>query len=83
VEGRVQGVGFRAWTLRRAHELQLRGTVSNLADGSVDVEAEGPPEAVSRMRALLGQGPVPAHVTHVRDVAPRHGVLPYPFDVAF
>ena len=83
VEGRVQGVGFRAWTLRRARELGLRGLVSNLADGSVDVEVEGPAEAVSRMQEFLRQGPVLARVTRLRDVAARPGVLPYPFDVAF
>ncbi len=41
VSGRVQGVGFRAWTAREADRLGIKGLVRNLPDGSVEIVAEG------------------------------------------
>ena len=41
VRGRVQGVGFRAYVVRRSRALSLTGWVRNREDGSVEVEAEG------------------------------------------
>ncbi len=83
VSGRVQGVGFRAWTVRRARELGLRGLVCNLPDGNVDVEVEGPLDVTQTFRRLLARGPVLARVADITDAEPRPGVLPFPFDVAF
>ncbi|HVV19324.1 MAG TPA: acylphosphatase [Pseudonocardiaceae bacterium] len=53
VHGRVQGVGFRWWTRSRALALGLTGSASNLADGRVEVIAEGPKPACERLLALL------------------------------
>lgn len=39
--GRVQGVGFRYATLHVAWEYDVAGYVRNLADGRVEMEAEG------------------------------------------
>lgn len=39
--GRVQGVGFRYATLQLAREFEVAGTVRNLSDGRVRLEAEG------------------------------------------
>lgn len=39
--GRVQGVGFRYLTRQCAHGFEVTGTVQNLADGRVRLEAEG------------------------------------------
>lgn len=39
--GRVQGVGFRYQATRIARGLGLTGTVCNLWDGSVELEAQG------------------------------------------
>ena len=39
--GHVQGVGFRYATSQVAREFDVSGTVSNLADGRVQLEAEG------------------------------------------
>jgi acylphosphatase len=39
--GRVQGVGFRYQTFQIAKEFEVSGFVRNLADGRVQLEAEG------------------------------------------
>ncbi|SIS65423.1 acylphosphatase [Roseivivax lentus] len=75
IEGRVQGVGFRAWTQGRAEALGLRGWVRNLPDGRVEAVLGGAEDAVDAMARALGQGPVAAAVTGVT-VAPAEEVLP-------
>lgn len=62
VHGRVQGVGFRWWTRSRAAELGLRGYAGNLADGRVEVVAEGEKEQCTRLLELLRSGTTPGHV---------------------
>jgi acylphosphatase len=57
VKGRVQGVGFRWWTRARALELGLVGTATNLADGRVEVVAEGPEGACRALLTQLAAGP--------------------------
>jgi acylphosphatase len=57
VKGHVQGVGFRWWTRARALELGLVGSATNLADGRVEVVAEGPEEACRALLAQLPSGP--------------------------
>lgn len=57
VSGTVQGVGFRWWTRSRALELGLVGTATNLADGRVEVVAEGPRYAGERLLELLSEQP--------------------------
>jgi acylphosphatase len=57
VKGRVQGVGFRWWTRARALELGLVGTATILADGRVEVVAEGPAQACRALLDLLPGGP--------------------------
>jgi len=44
--GRVQGVGFRYTVLRAAHGYDVTGTVRNLADGRVLLQAEGEQDEV-------------------------------------
>jgi acylphosphatase len=56
VRGRVQGVGFRAWTRRRALDLGLVGSATNLADGAVEIVAEGERPALDGLVAAL-RGP--------------------------
>lgn len=56
VEGRVQGVYFRAFTRDEALRLGLTGWVRNLHDGRVETVAQGPEEAVERFRAFLHKG---------------------------
>ena len=65
ITGRVQGVGFRAWTRDRARELGLRGWVRNEADGAVTGVMAGPEAAVAGMVEALHAGPRFARVDRV------------------
>ncbi|MGH3696801.1 MAG: acylphosphatase [Pseudonocardiaceae bacterium] len=65
VQGRVQGVGFRWWTRCRALELGLTGHAANLADGRVEVVAEGPRAACEKLLAALRSGSTPGQVKRV------------------
>lgn len=68
LRGRVQGVGFRYFTLRLAQRFGIVGRVRNLRDGSVEVLAAGPEAALARFRQELGQGPAGARVTGVEEL---------------
>ncbi len=57
VEGRVQGVGYRAFAFRAARSLGVAGSVRNLADGSVEVVAWASREVLSQLEIALGEGP--------------------------
>lgn len=63
IEGRVQGVWYRAWTARNAEELGLDGWVRNLDDGSVEAVFAGPAGDVDAMIGRCRQGPPAARVT--------------------
>ena len=62
VHGLVQGVGFRWWTRSRALELGLVGSARNLADGRVEVVAEGQRLACQKLLDLLRSGTTPGTV---------------------
>lgn len=66
IHGRVQGVGFRSSCCRRALDLEIRGWVRNLSDGSVEVQAEGHPLALAELRSWCEQGPPGARVQRVQ-----------------
>lgn len=76
VTGRVQGVGFRAWTARRARALGLDGWVRNEPDGSVAALIAGPPDAVATMLGDLHRGPPAAWVDRVETVPAAPPRLP-------
>jgi len=65
ISGRVQGVGFRAFTLRAARELGLSGWVRNRRDGTVEALVCGPSDAVEEMLARCRRGPRGSRVTKV------------------
>jgi acylphosphatase len=65
ITGRVQGVGYRAWALRQASALGLRGWVRNRSDGSVEALLIGPADATERMIEACRQGPLGARVSDV------------------
>jgi len=68
VRGRVQGVGFRYWVVRRATERDLTGWVANELDGSVRCVAEGSVAAIDELEAMLRTGPIGAVVDDVQVV---------------
>lgn len=72
IAGRVQGVGFRWFTHDVAAREGLHGWVRNLADGRVEVVAEGDIISVDRLEAAVRRGPPAAHVerVEVEDHAP-------------
>lgn len=69
ISGRVQAVGFRWWTARVAQELGLAGTVRNLTDGRVEVQAIGPAQELTHLRLLLKHGPLAARVDHIEEIS--------------
>jgi acylphosphatase len=69
IEGRVQGVWFRSWTVEEAKARALTGWVRNRRDGSVEALFSGPETAVMEMLALCRQGPPAAQVTNVDETA--------------
>jgi acylphosphatase len=77
VSGRVQGVGFRFYTIACARRFGITGWVKNLFDGRVEIEAEG---ELPNLRLFIDEirvGPAHAHVSHLADqwndiVSPKH-----------
>ena len=65
VSGRVQGVGFRYWVCRQAEPLGLAGSATNLADGRVEVVAEGPRDRVAELVTALRGDATPGYVSAV------------------
>lgn len=65
VSGRVQLVMFRDFALRKARDAKLVGQVRNLPDGTVEVIAEGPREALECLLEKLHHGPLLADVEQV------------------
>jgi acylphosphatase len=69
IRGRVQGVGFRYWTMREAIRLGIGGWVRNRRDGSVEALFAGSAEAVAEMTARCLNGPEFARVDGIEDQA--------------
>lgn len=65
VSGRVQGVSYRASTVDEARRLGLVGWVRNKADGTVELEAEGPDDKVAALLTWCNDGPPAARVERV------------------
>lgn len=69
VRGRVQGVGFRWFVQRAGQRLGLGGQVRNLGDGSVEVHARGPAQALEALERALWEGPPTSRVDEVVPIA--------------
>ncbi|MGB3448272.1 MAG: acylphosphatase [Xanthobacteraceae bacterium] len=65
IRGRVQGVGYRAWTADEARRRSLEGWVRNRRDGSVEAVFSGDEEVVADMLAACRRGPSSARVDTV------------------
>lgn len=69
IEGRVQGVCYRAWTVENARQLGLDGWVRNRRDGGVEAVFSGDEQAVAEMLKRCEAGPRDASVAAVRIVS--------------
>ncbi len=65
IEGRVQMVWFRGWTLEQADARGLRGWVRNRRDGAVEALFTGPRAAVEDMIEACRHGPPAARVAKI------------------
>lgn len=72
----MQGVGYRYFAEKQARALGLSGYAKNLADGGVEVLAQGESEALGRFISMLKIGPSAAEVAEVTvewsEQAPKH-----------
>lgn len=80
IRGRVQGVGYRAWTAEVAESLGLTGWVRNRRDGGVEALFAGPPEDVAAMLERCRKGPALASVSAVA-IEEEGGESPGAFDI--
>ncbi len=74
-------MGFRWFVWREAGRLGLKGVARNLADGTVEVLAEGREEALGALEGALRRGPSGARVDGVdKSDLPREIDLPNSFE---
>ena len=69
IAGRVQGVGYRYWTVAEAERLGLDGWVRNREDGTVEALFAGPAAAVRDMIVACRTGPRFAAVADIAEFA--------------
>ena len=81
IYGRVQGVGFRHFTVQNARRLNLKGWVMNMSDGSVEALIAGAPDDVEKMLEKLKEGPATARVDRFESDSAEPDSLPDSFSV--
>jgi acylphosphatase len=81
VQGRVQGVGYRAACADMARALGLPGWVRNRRDGAVEAFLSGPETTVLRMREWMWEGPDAAQVTQLDTASGEDEPTPPGFEV--
>ena len=75
IEGRVQGVGYRAFVERNALALGLEGWVRNRRDGSVEAVFQGPDEIIDEMLVLCKRGPPASAVASIEMIGEGVGAF--------
>lgn len=65
VHGKVQGVGYRHASVRRAHMIGLTGWVQNMEDGTVQAMLQGTADQIDHMLEWMRRGPPAAVVTEL------------------
>jgi acylphosphatase len=65
VSGKVQGVGYRRFVQRQCETLRLSGYSENLADGRVEIIAEGEKSELEHLIHWLKKGSTHAIVLNV------------------
>ena len=84
ISGRVQGVGFRWFARAQARARNVKGHTRNLADGRVEVVAQGDKEMLEEYIQTLSQGPEGARVDEIEKNATPVDPDPSPsFDIRF
>ena len=68
IEGRVQGVFFRAGTIEESSKLGLTGWVRNCPDGRVEAVFEGDIDKIDQILEWCKKGPPGAVVRHVETI---------------
>ena len=68
VTGRVQGVGYRYFTIQRARDLGLTGWVKNQPDGSVLIIAQADEDVINTFIDYLKIGPARSRVSQISKV---------------
>lgn len=68
ITGRVQGVGYRYYTVQQAQLLGVKGYVRNQADNSVLVVAQADEEIIDVFIDYLHIGPTRARVDHISKI---------------
>jgi acylphosphatase len=81
VSGRVQGVGYRDWTMATGRRLGLTGWVRNRRDGTVEALLVGDDSAVGEMIDACRQGPAMARVDEIEVEPLDLDVLPEGFSI--
>lgn len=69
VFGRVQGVGYRAWTVRTAKQFNLSGWVRNRRNGCVEIYAQGDLKNIELFRQSCLKGPLWSRVDNLMPVS--------------
>jgi acylphosphatase len=72
IKGRVQGVAFRWYTMKKAVDLDLYGYVRNLPDGEVEAEFEGYKKNILLMLDWCKTGPPSAHVEDIEIIEKKY-----------
>lgn len=65
VEGRIQGVGYRAFIQQKATKLGLKGYIRNSGGSEVEVVAEGAEDSLEELLDFLESGPTRAEIEDV------------------
>lgn len=66
ISGRVQGVGYRAYTSAQAQKLGINGWVCNRPNGDVECTAVSTPEELAHFEKALYQGPPLSRVDSIQ-----------------
>lgn len=66
VRGLVQGVGFRYFCTEVARSLDIKGYVTNLPNGDVELEIEYDEDVINDFIIQLKRGPFSARVTEIK-----------------
>ena len=68
IQGKVQNVWFRKWTVQEATKRSLRGWVRNRSDGSVEAVFVGPQSMLREMVMACRKGPPKAQVERLVEI---------------